>query len=130
MARNSTMESIHGFGTQLEDPRLGTDSSKPVELCAVCRRPTELRKSGPVRSRRYDIEGAGQLCSSCGERLYPFGTSCMMGNPSLPPTAEGYLLIRSRICERLCRLSARSLTADCSSASDPGSKGGEDSHSF
>lgn len=104
MTSSSTTQSKHGFRTQLEDSRLGTDSSEPFDLCVVCRRPTEFRKSDPVRNRRYYIEGAGQLCSSCGERLYPFGTSCEMGNP---PTA-----------------------AHCRRIPTHAPKGGEDSNSF
>ena len=73
MTDGGTIHSKYGACTQPENSRFGADPFEPFDLCVVCKRPTEFRMSDPIQNRRYYIEGAGQLCSSCGERLYPFG---------------------------------------------------------
>lgn len=53
--------------------RLDTDSSDPFDRCVVCGCLTEFHATDPVENRLYYIDGAGQLCSSCGRQLYPCG---------------------------------------------------------
>ena len=57
---------------------LANRGSTPIRpsrsIVVVCGCLTEFRASDPVEDRLYYIDGAGQLCSSCGRRLYPCGT--------------------------------------------------------
>lgn len=40
------------------------------DKCVVCKRKTPYTKDTPIDERLYYIEGAGQLCKNCHERIY------------------------------------------------------------
>lgn len=40
------------------------------ELCIRCGRPTPYDIHTPISSRRYYIDGSGQLCEDCWKRVY------------------------------------------------------------
>ena len=40
------------------------------ELCVRCGKETKYDTSTPITLRRYFIEGAGQLCEECWNKLY------------------------------------------------------------
>lgn len=41
-----------------------------TERCVLCGRTVPVRVDMPVEKRRYYVEGAGQLCAGCFDRLY------------------------------------------------------------
>ena len=43
----------------------------PVEKCVRCDVDTEYRFNDNIYTRHGYIEGAGQLCKDCYERIYP-----------------------------------------------------------
>lgn len=40
------------------------------EACVSCQTETEYTRDQPVFMRNYYVEGAGQLCKSCYEKIY------------------------------------------------------------
>ena len=40
------------------------------DSCVMCGEPTEYSRSTPINLRLYYIEGAGQLCMVCHEKIY------------------------------------------------------------
>jgi len=40
------------------------------EKCVVCKKPTEYNVTTHVDFRNYYVEGCGQLCSECYNRVY------------------------------------------------------------
>ena len=41
-----------------------------TDLCVLCHGNTGVPTRTPVQSRRYYVEGAGQLCAQCYRELY------------------------------------------------------------
>tara|TARA_B100001057_G_scaffold500097_1_gene613470 strand:+ start:8278 stop:8475 length:198 start_codon:yes stop_codon:yes gene_type:complete len=39
------------------------------EICISCDKPTKVKRDAPVKSRKYYIEGAGQMCKSCYDAI-------------------------------------------------------------
>jgi uncharacterized protein (UPF0248 family) len=35
------------------------------EICIICHRETDVKKSTPVDKRKYYVEGFGQMCREC-----------------------------------------------------------------
>jgi hypothetical protein len=62
--------------------------NNPIELCVICGEPTQYRFNDHIDYRFNYVEGAGQLCTKCGDKghkeindpyeIEPLGTS----NPS------------------------------------------------
>lgn len=42
------------------------------ERCVCCRKMTEILKDTHITLRKGYIQGAGQLCTECYDKLYPF----------------------------------------------------------
>lgn len=40
------------------------------ETCVSCQTETEYTRDQPVVTRHYYVEGAGQLCKTCYEKIY------------------------------------------------------------
>ena len=59
------------------------------ELCIRCGKETPYDINTPITVRRYFVEGAGQLCPLCYQKLYPapaaFANYDSTSNPSTPP---------------------------------------------
>ena len=41
-----------------------------TDKCVVCGKDTKVPKDLPIDYRQYYVEGAGQLCKECYERIY------------------------------------------------------------
>ena len=48
-------------------------SSSPYETCAFCGKKTNVRKDSYIGSRKTYVDGAGQLCTICYNRIYKKG---------------------------------------------------------
>lgn len=53
-----------------KDPAQRAEES-PYESCICCHHRTDQMKSQAVWERNYYVEGAGQLCRDCYNRVYP-----------------------------------------------------------
>lgn len=40
------------------------------EACALCRKPTEIRRDTPIECRDFYVYGVGQLCPKCYHKTY------------------------------------------------------------
>lgn len=40
------------------------------DRCVVCDIPTRYTKNDPLSRRRWYVEGSGQLCGKCWEKIY------------------------------------------------------------
>lgn len=47
-----------------------SEKEEEYERCVVCQKMTKVKVKDHVAKRRYYIEGAGQLCKDCWERIY------------------------------------------------------------
>ena len=43
------------------------------ETCVLCGKPTGILQSTPVQSRADYVEGGGQLCPECAQKIYKSG---------------------------------------------------------
>lgn len=43
---------------------------REFEKCSVCKKDTTIKKNEDVKKRKYYIEGAGQLCRECYNKIY------------------------------------------------------------
>lgn len=41
-----------------------------MEKCVVCKKSLKIKKNERIDKRKYYIEGAGQLCEQCYNKLY------------------------------------------------------------
>lgn len=44
--------------------------TSPTDLCVSCGIDTGISKETPVYARPYYVEGSGQLCGSCDNKIY------------------------------------------------------------
>lgn len=49
---------------------MNTDQDPEMDNCIVCGKETEYSKTTPIDLRYYYVEGAGQLCKECYEKIY------------------------------------------------------------
>lgn len=47
-----------------------SEREEEYERCVVCGRMTNVKRKDRVGKRRFYVEGAGQLCKNCWERIY------------------------------------------------------------
>lgn len=50
------------------------------EICVLCKNITDIPKDMPINQRKNYVEGAGQLCSACYNKLYETGKDKGSGN--------------------------------------------------
>ncbi len=64
---NRDMETVE---MQKQNDRPAAGETSPYERCVLCGAETDIRRDTPVSLRSGYIEGGGQLCRSCWQRLY------------------------------------------------------------
>jgi hypothetical protein len=56
----------------IEKLKRGFHAEEDFERCIIpnCKKITTIRKNTNIRLREYYVEGAGQLCKQCYEKIY------------------------------------------------------------
>lgn len=49
---------------------LNTDVNNLNEICVLCKCLTDYKRNTPIQFRNYYVEGSGQLCPQCYEKMY------------------------------------------------------------
>ncbi|HJB28656.1 MAG TPA: hypothetical protein IAA06_07660 [Candidatus Blautia faecavium] len=60
------------------------EDPKSYEKCVLCRQTVKIRISQTVSSRKYYVEGAGQLCPACYARVYETWNHGQAGKKAAP----------------------------------------------
>ncbi len=63
------MISLRPFSSHREENEKNKADS-PYESCICCHHPTDQLKADTLWQRKYYVEGAGQLCRQCYDRIY------------------------------------------------------------